>query len=71
LNELYEEIVKFARLHGLRVFPGTPLFAERTSVIEWTEESDDSKSFIDITREEGAKTIVVSKPSGGRAVEGR
>ncbi|MGB9659196.1 MAG: hypothetical protein ACPLY9_01540 [Nitrososphaerales archaeon] len=65
LNKIYEEIVEYIKSQNLRIFPGRLTLTEGfLNQVIWGPESDDWKSFIEIAREEGAKTIIVEIAKG-------
>ncbi|MEM3538466.1 MAG: hypothetical protein QW193_01115 [Nitrososphaerales archaeon] len=65
LNKIYEEIVEYIRSQNLRIFPGKlTLYEGFLNQVIWSQENDDWKSFIEIAREEGAKTIIVEITKG-------
>ncbi len=60
LNKIYEEVVEYIKSQNLRIFPGKLTLDEGfLNQVTWSSESDDWKSFIEIAKEEGAKTIIV------------
>jgi hypothetical protein len=68
LNKIYEEMVEYIKSCGLRVFPTVSgqynLDEEEPNVVIWDSARGDWKSFIEIAKEEGAKTIIVGVIKG-------
>ncbi|MEM3787060.1 MAG: hypothetical protein QXZ59_06720 [Nitrososphaeria archaeon] len=64
LNKIYEEIVLFIRSVGIKIFPAVYMGDEWPDAIIWDTERGDWKSFIEISKEEGVKTIIVSTVKG-------
>ena len=65
LNKTYEEMIVFIKSKGIRIFPGNLMLAERAlSCAMWDPKNDDWKAFIEIAKDEGAKTMIVEVEKG-------
>jgi len=65
LNKVYEEAIAYIKSRGFKLFPGTLLLSEGVlGRVIWSSGSDDWKSFFEIAKEEGARTVIVEAIKG-------
>jgi hypothetical protein len=62
LNKTYDEIMDHLRALDITPFLGTPIIDENNAnIVVWDPESDDWRTFIEIAKKEGAKSMIVGK----------
>lgn len=60
MKENSDQIATYVRSLGLKVFPGIPVIGDESKgIVVWDPRNEDWKSFIEIAREEGAKTVII------------
>lgn len=58
-----DQILAYLKSQNLKVFSGNPIIVEHTTIM-WDKDNDDWKSFIEIAKDEGARSMILHKEEG-------